>query len=103
MVALQNDVNSFIDSSKSATPIRQGKQATTGMERKDGLFPNAHDGSQFHVGVDVEYPLIVPTKQMSQLCYALRHLTRCQHRSERDRCTTRICTQTDVPGTRYPT
>jgi len=42
MVTLQNDVNSFIDSSKSTTPVRQGKLATPGvkqgLEKKEGLF-----------------------------------------------------------------
>jgi hypothetical protein len=42
MVALQNDVNSFIDSSKSTTPVRQGKLpipgVKQGLEKKEGLF-----------------------------------------------------------------
>ena len=42
MVTLQNDVNSFIDSSKSTTLVRQGKLPPRGvkqlLEKKDGLF-----------------------------------------------------------------
>ena len=42
MVTLQNDVNGFIDSSKSTTPVRQGKLPTPGvkqgLEKKEGLF-----------------------------------------------------------------
>ena len=42
MVTLQNDVNSLIDSSKSTTPVRQGKLpipgVKQGLEKKEGLF-----------------------------------------------------------------
>jgi DNA-directed RNA polymerase I subunit RPA1 len=42
MITLQNDVNSFIDSSKSTTPVRQGKLpipgVKQGLEKKEGLF-----------------------------------------------------------------
>jgi hypothetical protein len=59
MVTLQNDVNSFIDSSKSTTPVRQGKLPTPGvkqgLEKKEGLF-------RMHMmvrnsKVTVEYPV----------------------------------------------
>jgi len=81
MVALQNDVNSFIDSSKSTTPVRQGKLPTPGvkqgLEKKEGLF-------RMHMMVSDSMvisntPLIVPTGQTCQLCCPLRYLTRCQH------------------------
>lgn len=107
MVALQNDVNSFIDSSKSTTPVRQGKLPIPGikqgLEKKEGLFRMHMMVINFMVMTMLHTPLIMPTGQTSQLCCPLRHLTRCQHRNKRDRCPARICTQTDVRGTRYPT
>lgn len=63
MVTLQNDVNGFIDSSKSTTPVQQGKLRTPGvrqgLEKKDGLF-------RMHMMVSnsmvvLNGPLIVPT------------------------------------------
>ncbi|KAI6047491.1 hypothetical protein EDC04DRAFT_2876497 [Pisolithus marmoratus] len=42
LVQLQVDVNSFIDSNKNPTPVRQGKQPPSGvkqgLEKKEGLF-----------------------------------------------------------------
>ena len=49
VVALQNDVNSFIDRGKSATRSDKGNKQLLG--RKDVLLPNAHDGNQFHVAL----------------------------------------------------
>jgi DNA-directed RNA polymerase beta' subunit len=42
LITLQNDVNSFIDSSKNPAPVRQGKLPPSGvkqlLEKKEGLF-----------------------------------------------------------------
>jgi DNA-directed RNA polymerase I subunit RPA1 len=42
LIKLQNDVNSFIDSSKNPAPMRQGKLPPPGvkqlLEKKEGLF-----------------------------------------------------------------
>jgi DNA-directed RNA polymerase beta' subunit len=42
LITLQNDVNSFVDSSKNPTPMRQGKLPPSGvkqlLEKKEGLF-----------------------------------------------------------------
>lgn len=82
MVTLQNDVNSFIDSSKSTAPVQQGKVPTPGvkqgLEKKEGLF-------RMHMMVSnstviLNNPLIVPTGKTGQLCCPLCHLPRCQHR-----------------------
>lgn len=85
MVTLQNDVNSFIDSSKSTTPVRQGKLPTPGvkqiLEKKEGLFRMHMMVINSMVVLMLNAPLIVPTGQTSQLCCPLRHLTRCQHRN----------------------
>jgi DNA-directed RNA polymerase beta' subunit len=42
LITLQNDVNSFVDSSKNPAPVRQGKLPPSGvkqlLEKKEGLF-----------------------------------------------------------------
>ncbi len=83
MVTLQNDVNSFIDNSKSTTPVRQGKLPPPGvkqlLEKKDGLFRMHMMVINSMVVLMLNTPLIVPTGETSQLCCPLRHLTRCQY------------------------
>ena len=85
MVTLQNDVNSFIDSSKSTTPVRQGKLPTPGvkqlLEKKEGLFRMNMMVTNSMVVLMLNTPLIMPTGKTSQLCCPLRHLARCQHRN----------------------
>ena len=85
MVTLQNDVNSFIDSSKSTTPVRQGKLpppgVKQGLEKKEGLFRMNMMVIDSVEVLMLNTPLIVPTGKTSQLCCPLRHLTRCQHRN----------------------
>jgi DNA-directed RNA polymerase beta' subunit len=84
MVTLQNDVNSFIDESKSTTAARQGKLPTPGvkqgLEKKKGLFRMNMMVSNPTVILDTR--LIVATGQTGELCCALRHLTRCQYRNQ---------------------
>jgi DNA-directed RNA polymerase I subunit RPA1 len=80
LVILQSEVNSFIDSSKTKTPMRGGKLPTPGvkqgLEKKEGLF-RMHMMVCFHIVST--FCSHISTGKASQLCSSISHITRRKH------------------------
>lgn len=104
LIQLQVDVNSFLDSSKNPTPMRQGKLPPQGkkqvLEKKEGLFRknmmvrntifNFHD-TQVTIG------------EASELCRPIGHFPRCEHRAFGNRRASGFRPQADLSGASHST
>jgi DNA-directed RNA polymerase beta' subunit len=81
LVVLQSEVNSFIDSSKTKTPMRGGKLPTPGvkqgLEKKEGLF-RMHMMVRFYI-ISVTFCSHMSIGKASQLCSSISHITGREH------------------------
>ena len=84
LIQLQVDVNSYIDSSKNPTPIRQGRLPPAGvkqgLEKKEGLFRK-----HMMVGYTVFTAVLFAHAASGQTCQlrrSLRHFAGRQHRAK---------------------
>lgn len=87
LIQLQVDVNSFMDSGKNPQPVRQGKLPPAGvkqgLEKKEGLFRKnmmVREGLLF--SPDLLNESMCFTGQACQLRSTIRHLARCQYRTQ---------------------
>lgn len=85
LIQLQVDVNSFMDSSKNPTPVRQGKLPPAGvkqsLEKKEGLF-RKHMMVRRFISVKFHITSSAIVGQTCQLCSSVCHISRCEHRAQ---------------------
>jgi DNA-directed RNA polymerase I subunit RPA1 len=105
IIKLQHDVNSYMDSTKNPTVMRQGKLPPQGvkqvLEKKEGLF-RKHMMVSFSTLIRSIRAKAESTGETCQLCCPIRHFSRHQHRNQRNRCSTRLCQKAHLPRTRDP-
>lgn len=79
LVELQVDVNSFVDSSKNPTVVRQGKLPPAGvkqgLEKKDGLFRMHMMASVYSLGLSSSLIQFNSIGKTGQLCCAIRYIS----------------------------
>ena len=107
LVQLQVDVNSFMDSSKNPTRVRQGKLPPAGvkqgLEKKEGLFRMHMMVFWSSFGCEVlvnSHPLFNQPGKTSQLCRTFSHFPRCEYRNKRNWHPTRLRDEADLPRAR---
>lgn len=105
LIGLQIAVNSMIDSTKNPMVVKQGKLPPQGvkqmLEKKEGLF-RKNMMVRLSPPRDASSALTIDsTGKASQLRRSIRHLSRRQHRDQRNWCPTNFRSQAHVPGARH--